>query len=212
MGWLFGSRATTAGTAPAVAAPAPAPHRSLALGALLGALHPDRREQVLDLGPPVGGNIEWLSSRGARVFVADLYPSLTAESVEARAPENFPRLVSTLLPIGPDDVFDAVLAWDLFNYLRPDQIGALMARVAPCCRPGALVLSFVSTRKEIPNAPLRYRILSPETIRVDGPIAPTRAAPRFLQPDLARVLPAFRLKSSFLLRNGTQEYLFARRG
>lgn len=211
MGWLFGSRPTTAGPSPAVAA-AGVSHRSLALAALLASLKPEARSQVLDLGPPMGGNIEWLSTRGCRVFVVDLFASLQFETVESRAPENFPRLLERLLPCGPDDRFDAVLSWDVFNYLRPDQVNALMARVGQYCRPGAQVLSFIATHKEMPASPLRYRIVAPDSLAWEGVLAPTRAAPCYRQTDFARIMPTYRVKSSFLLRNGIQEYLFSARG
>lgn len=212
MGWLFGSRPTTAGPSPAVAAAGSTSHRSLALAALLTSMKPEVRSQVLDLGPPIGSNIEWLSTRGGRVFVVDHYTSLQFETVESRAPDGFPRLLERLLPFGPDDRFDAVLSWDVFNYLRPDQVQALMTRVALSCRPGAQVLSFIATHKEMPAAPLRYRILAPDSLARDGAMTPTRAAPCYRQTDFARIMPTYRVKSSFLLRNGIQEYLFSARG
>jgi Methyltransferase domain len=211
MAWLFGSRAAAAGTPPAAVPAGHAAHRSVTFGALVSSLNPEARPQVLDLGPPLGGNIEWLSARSCRVFVVDLHRSLMAETLEARDREHFPQLVERLVPLTAEDRLDAVLAWDVFNYLRPDQLEALMARIAPACRPGAQVLSFIATRREIPATPLRYRILSPDTLSWEGAQTPTRAAAGYHQPDFARLMPRFRLKSSFLLRNGIQEYLFSAR-
>ena len=83
-----------------------------------------------------------------------------------------------LLPLAPDERFDAMLAWDVFDYLRPDQVATLMARLTAACRPEALVLVLASTRRQIPAAPLRYRILDRESLAADGPLdAPASPGP-----------------------------------
>jgi len=196
-------------SAPAEPAP-PAGHHSLALKPFLDALRSEARPSVLDLGAPVGSNLEFLSELGCRVRIADLYRSLSAESVESRRPEASRALFERLLPVGADERFDAVLAWDVFDYLRPDQLAALMARLAPGCRSRALVLALVSTRRQIPAAPLRYRILDRENLAWEGALEPMRSCPRYSQPDFARAMPGFSVLRSFLLRNGIQEYLFVR--
>jgi len=212
MRWPFGPRGPETAAKPVAAGASQAAaeeHRSPAFAALVASLHPERRPQVLDLGRPIGSNIEWLSSRNCRVFVVDLHRSLLAETIETRKGENFVRLLQRLVPLAEDDRFDAVLAWDLFNYLRPDQIAALMARLAPACRPGALLLALVTTHRELPAAPMRYRILGPQTLAWEGAATPTRIAPGYHERDFTRLMPGFQLKSSLLLRNGIQEYLFA---
>jgi hypothetical protein len=201
--WFSGSRS------PAEPAPPPG-HRSQALKAILDGLLPESRHAVLDLGPPLAGNIKFLSALSCRVRIADLHRSLCAEPVESRRPEAMGALFERLLPLAPEERFDALLAWDVFDYMRPDQVSSLMARLTPACRPGALVLVLVSTRRQIPARPLRYRIVDCENVAGDGPFQPVRACPRYTQPDLARMMPGFSVRRSFLLRNGIQEYLLAR--
>ena len=193
------------------AAPTQSPgHRSLALKALLDSLHPDSRPTVLDLGPPLAGNIAFLSALSCRVRIADLHRSLRAEPLENRKPEAMGALLERLLPLAPGERFDALLAWDVFDYLRPDQVSALMARLTPACSPEARALVLTSTRQQIPAAPLRYRILDRETLAVDGPHEPARDSARRAQPDVRRLMPGFAVRHSVLLRSGVQEYLFAR--
>ena len=165
---------------------------------------------MLDLGPPLAGNIKFLSGLSCRVRVADLNRSLLAESLESRQPEAMGALLERLLPLAPDERFDALLAWDVLDYLRPDQVSSLMARLTPVCRPGALALVMVSTRRQIPARPARYRIVDRETMDCDGPLQPMRACPLYTQLDLAHLMPAFSVRRSFLLRSGIQEYLLAR--
>jgi hypothetical protein len=201
--WLPGPRA------PREAGP-PLGHCSLALQELLAALRPGSR--VLDLGPSVSANVKFLSALSCRLRIADLVRSLAAEPVESRRPEAMGALLEKLLPFAPDERFDALLAWDVFDYLRPDQVSSLMARLTPACPPEALALVLVSTQRTVPATPLRYRILDREHLSADGPREPTRASPRYGQADLQRLMPGFSVRRSFLLRSGMQEFLFARGG
>jgi hypothetical protein len=200
--WFSGTR-EPAGGAP------PAGHRSLALKELLDALRPGTRHSVLDLGPSVAANVRFLVALSCRVRIADLVRSMAAEPVESRRPEAVPALLERLLPMAPDEKFDAVLAWDVFDYMRPDQVACLADRLAKACRPEAPLLLFVSTRRTIPATPLRYRIVNRENVAHDGPLEPSRPCPRYGQHDIQRLLPAFSVRRSFLLRSGIQEFLLA---
>src|SRR6202040_4394259 len=65
------------GGARARAAPAvPESHRSLGLTSLLEAFAGRPRLHVLDLGPAVGGNVEFLSRFGCKLYIQDLYPAM----------------------------------------------------------------------------------------------------------------------------------------
>ncbi|HUL77803.1 MAG TPA: hypothetical protein VL691_11110 [Vicinamibacteria bacterium] len=203
MRWFSGSRL------PAEAAPARG-HRSAALAAILGDLPSGSRQTVLDLGPPLADNVKLLSGLSCRVRVADLHRSLCAEDVESRRPEAMGALYDRLLPLAPDERFAALLAWDVFDYLRPDQVSSLMARLTPAFRPGALALVLVWTRPQVPARPLRYRIVGRESLAYEGPSQPVRPGPRYGQHDLARMMPGFSVQRSFLLRSGIQEFLLAR--
>jgi hypothetical protein len=201
--WFSGSRS------PAEVA-LPLGHRSPALTAILDELRPGSRHAVLDLGPPVAANIKVLSALSCRVRIADLHRSLAAEPVESRRPDAMGALFERLLPLAPDERFDALLAWDVFDYMRPDQVSSLLARLTPACRPGALALVLASTRPQIPGLPLRYRIVDRESLAYDGPSPAVRPCPRYGQHDLARMMPGFSVRRSFLLRSGVQEFLLAR--
>jgi hypothetical protein len=201
--WFSGSQA------PAEAA-SPAGLRSQALKALLAGLRAGSRPSVLDLGPPLAANIQFLSALSCRVRIADLHRSLSAESVESRQPEAVGALLERLLPLAPGERFDAVLAWDVLDYMRPNRVSALMSHLAPACHPDTPMLVLASTGRTIPATPLRYRILDPENLACEGPREPTSACPRYTQRDLARMMPGFAVRRSVLLRSGLQEYLFVR--
>jgi len=189
---------------------APPDHRSLALPRFLDALRSVPRPRVLDLGPPIAGNITFLSGLSCRVRIADLHRSLAAEPLEGRRPQAMSALFERLLPFTPDERIDGLLAWDVFDYLRPDQISSLMARLTPACRPEGLALVLVSTRHQIPTAPTRYRILDRDHVAGESRLERMRPSPRYTQADLARMAPGLSVQRSFLLRSGIQEYLLVR--
>ncbi len=190
--------------------PRPSGLRSQALKALLGHLQAEERPAVLDLGPPLSANVKFLSARSCRVRIADLHRSLSAEPVEQRRPEAIGALIDRLLPLAPGERFDAVLAWDVFDYMRPHEVSALVGWLAPACRPETPVLVLASTRREIPATPLRYRILDAENIGCEGPDRPVRPCPRHTQHDFGRMMAGFSVRRSVVLRSGIHEYLFAR--
>jgi hypothetical protein len=202
--WPFGSQAE--------AEPCASGHRSLALKALLDGLRPGSPHTVLDLGPGLGPNIDFLARLACRVRVADLLWTLLGEPKTSREPIRFASLLSRLLPLPEDERLDAVLAWNVFDYLRPDQIASLMTWLSGACRPGARVLALVSTRREIPARPLRYSIVDRENVACYGPLHPLRPCPRHPPTLLVRAMPGFSVEATFLMRNGIQEYLFASRG
>jgi hypothetical protein len=155
-----------------------------------------------------------MSALQCRVRVADLHRSLCAEPLESRSPGAMGALLERLLPLAPDERFDAVLAWDVFDYMRADQVSALMARLLPRLQRAAHVLVLVSTRHQVPAVPARYRILDRESLASERParasgVELSRPCPRYTQSDLAHMMPGLAVRRCYLLRSGIQEYLFA---
>jgi len=233
------------GSAPAVPA-APESHRSLGLASLLEAFVGRPRLQVLDLGPAVGGNVEFLSRFGCKLYIQDLYPALVPwqtatrglpapgaatvatidraavreahETWDARPPRldgedeelGLAGRFGQLLAFPDETRFDAVLIWDLINYLERREVAALARQLARFCRPGALLFAQISILKQIPAEPMRFRILDQEHLAYEIRTAAVRPCPRYAPAELNELLRGFRLDRSFLMRHGTQEYLFTR--
>ncbi|MDX1501439.1 MAG: class I SAM-dependent methyltransferase [Thermoanaerobaculia bacterium] len=186
----------------------PQEHRSLAFDHLLHWFERRGARQILDLGPALGCNVSFLSSLPSKLFIADLPQSLATPA----AGGDFAALLERELPALDDRSLDAVLAWDLLNYLQPPQIEVLARRLARCCAPGALLFSIVILSPEMPDRPRRFEIGGRDTLRYRGPGRARRSSPRYTEPDLRRWLAGFDVDVTYLLRNGMQEYLFARTG
>ena len=189
--------------------PAANEHQSLALPALVRGLETGR-QRILDLGPAVGTNVGFFSHLPCNLFIADLHDALFPGSSEGviRRRELFDQLLRSELPEESD--FDLVLAWDLLNYLDTDEMRALSRHLATVCTPGAVLFALVTTRKVMPNKPAVFRILDPSHLSYELEAGVRREAPRYKEPDLNRAMPEFNVESTYLLRNGMQEYLFTR--
>ena len=212
MSWFSFRTARGEAAAHPIAAPAqtvtePEVHKSLALPSVLGAMARRPKSHVLDLGPAIGSNVEYLSDFGCRLSIEDLYLTrTTAADGEELGPEFFEQLVP--LPDGPQ--FDVVFAWDLFNYLSRKELGRLTARLRQACKPGAQVLALIWIHKSIPAQPIRFRFRGSDQLVYDRRTALERPGPRFQPAEINQLMSGFQVDRSFLLRHGIQEYLFVR--
>jgi len=183
-------------------------NKSLALELLLKRLRRQPWSRVLDLGPAVGANVEFLAQFQCRLHIADLYHSLRERfertSTDTTSPAT--RLTAELPPVDHEP-FDLILAWDLLNYLDPEEIRVIGEHLARICHRDGVVFLMISTARQIPNLPCRYSIVGDGMLRYDCKSASQRSAPGYKEPDLERLLPAFEVETSYLLRNGYQEYL-----
>ncbi len=185
-------------------------HTSLALNALLQRLRSDRRYHLLDLGMASGVNVEFYSRFAAKIYIEDLYRTLS--SFDYLSPDDgasYDTVFRYLLPYQRGTRFDIILGWDLFNYLQPREFLFLSRHLARFCAPGALMFALVSTRDSIPEQPGRYTIVDDQTLSYRTSSAVMRASPKYQETQLAQLMPNFRVANSFLLRNGFKEYLFA---
>ena len=196
--------------------PTPAPAgsgcKSLGLKALFEVLDSGRKHGILDLGSASGSNVEFLSRYASKIRVENLYRTLLAQRFfEQRREEPLQASAfERIVPADGEEHFDVVLVWDLWNYLRQDEIRALVRYLERLAPPGSFLFAISSTLKEMPSSPMAFRILDAETLLYVPESSEMRPCPRYVPRDLALLMPGFRTHSSFLLRNGMQEYLLVR--
>ncbi|HVR98623.1 MAG TPA: methyltransferase domain-containing protein [Thermoanaerobaculia bacterium] len=188
----------------------PQVHRSLALAALFEEIRKRPRLQVLDLGTAVGSNVEFLSQFGCKLYIEDLYAALTSRPTPGEGEIAGPEFFASFLAV-PDDVrFDVVFAWDVFNYLQRRELAYLGEHLRRLCNPGARLFALMSSLKQIPAQPIRFRIVDEENLAYERRTHLERPGPRYVPAELNGRLRGFHVDRSFLLRHGIQEYLFVR--
>jgi len=187
-------------------------HHSLALKHALRRFRALGGSRVLDLGPAIGRNVQFLSTFIAKLFIADLYGTIWKEAGSSGMDRvKLDRILSHDLPPTSQKPIDLILVWDLLNYLDREQVTTLGRHLAGLCRRDSVVLVLLSTQQTIPELPGRYLMLDPETLRYENASKRERRSPGYKEPDLEKLMPAFEVETSYLLRSGIQEYVLTTR-
>jgi hypothetical protein len=176
---------------------------------------------LVDLGPARQTTITFFIDRGFKVYSEDLLESwkifLDTEAQRERAlPADADR--SGLTPASraerylesvlryPPNTFDAVLAWDLLDYLDAEVVPRLVARLTSVVRDGGVLLAMFHARK--PEAFHRYRVLDAqnlELIPAPCPFAPQRV---FQNREISNLFRRFHSSKTFVGRDQIREGLF----
>ncbi len=158
---------------------------------------------LLDLGPARQTTITFFIERGFKVYTEDLLATwqyfLEEEAQQAKktsagadrselTPEARAKRFLETTMLYPDDTFDAVLMWDILDYLDTDLMAKLAARITSLVRDGGVVFAMFHTRKPIIFH--RYRVLDAPKSGIDSRNLSLPAAARFSEPgNFQPVLP-----------------------
>jgi len=186
-------------------------HPSPGLKAALASIPADGTCRILDLGPSVAGNLEFVSSLASRVQIVDLLGGDTLTGKTAY-PGHRER-VGVLRALADEHAgsFHLVLAWDIFNYLPIEQAQAVVGELARLCRPAGRLLAIVVETDTMPASPNRYRIIDEENLAYELLTIDLRGGPHLPPAAVERFLAGFSIEHSFVLRHGVREYLAVRR-
>ncbi len=159
-------------------APAPQPRaqarssrRSSGLGELTRALAGRDGLCVLDIGPTSPDNIQHFTELGYKVYSEDVLLAsrdgqyLAADAEGKQAVEE-KRFLAENLNYAPQ-TFDAVLCWDMADYMEEPLVKPVVARLWSVLKPGGLVLAFFHTKDAGPDAPFyRYHIAGTDNVEL----------------------------------------------
>jgi hypothetical protein len=130
-------------------------HRSAGLATMVNDLI-SSHGAVLDLGPLSSGTTEIFLKKGCKCYVEDvgeIFPYLDI------AEENFKSLLEDhLLPKDASLKFDAILCWDLLNYLHLSSIKILFQTLDRHMKPGTQVHLMHYTGARMPAMPSRFML------------------------------------------------------
>ena len=169
-----------------------------------------RRSEILDLGSPSRANVEYLSQFSCVLHIGDVSRAL-AEDPAMSAPEeerDSDGVAERVIAYQDHVRFNAVFAWDVFDYIDAVTSRAIMRRIGGHCRTGTLLYLTTSNGETIPDRPGRFTILDERNLRIERMGSGTRSGMRHSPRGLERIMPGFRLHHSFLLGYQMQDYLF----
>ena len=168
-----------------------------------------------------------VSAPGARPSRRIVLPPRTFASQVSRAgrssQDERPRLRSAepngaknaLLPTRfafADETFDAVVAWDIFNYYDPGAMTLLAAEARRILKPGGLLLGYFHARRpEGPETPRRYRILDEGRVACDGQPGPLLRRHVYQNRDIEKMFMGLSIVELYFLKNATRELLMEKK-
>jgi hypothetical protein len=161
---------------------------------------------ILDIGPTSASNIQHLTELGHRVYSEDVLlaskdPSLIKPSQDGATSFDEPRFLTENLAY-PSQNFDAVLCWDIADFMDEPLVKPMVGRIWSILKPGGLVLAFFHTKDADTDAPCyRYHIADADNLELQ-PITVSAAAESGDNGRDARALkggrlPAYRLRRVF---------------
>jgi hypothetical protein len=167
---------------------------------LVESLPGEGEARVLDLGAACPENLAFFAPWCRTYAIADL--RLPLAMGKELWPPPLPRP-------GVAAPFDLILAWDLLNYLAPDDLTKVAELLAGLSRRGTRLFGLIYTSAEMPTRSGRFRVAGRSTLSYGDRSGVRRAAPRYREPALLRSLRGFAVERVFLLRHGVEEYVFA---
>lgn len=178
---------------------------------------------LLDMGPARQTTITFFIDRGFKVYTEDLLTTWkNFLDVEEQRKKELPpdadrsawtptarasRFLESTLQY-PEETLNAVLMWDILDYLDADLMTKLAARVTSLVRDGGVVFAIFHARK--PESFHRYRVLDAqnlELISATCPFAPQRV---FQNREISNLFCRYRSSKTFVGRDQLREGLFVK--
>lgn len=183
---------------------------SMVLPKFLAAVAHQSAPTLLDLGPAVGANVEFLGERlGCRLRIENLFDEVERAHREGLAEGLGEALVRRLAAIAPESV-DGILCWDLFDYLDQSTGRIVAAHLAALLRRGGVLHGFFGTTPVQLTYHTRFAIEAEDRLALrQRPASPVHRAV-LLTRDIARMFEGLTVSDSVLLKSSTRETLFRR--
>jgi SAM-dependent methyltransferase len=167
---------------PPLAPPARLTRRSSGLAELSRYFGSEESLCVLDLGATSPANIRYLTERGHKIYsedvlVASTDPTLATKDEQGNPVLDSKRFLEETLSY-PAAHFDAVLCWNLPDYLDESLVKPVIGRLWSVLKPGGMLLAFFHTRDAGPDAPCyRYHMIGADSLEMQ-PIVKQREVRR----------------------------------
>jgi hypothetical protein len=181
------------------------------------------RGHLLDLGPARQTTITFFIERGFKVYTEDLLVTWKnfldadekqmfelppgAERMDMTPAARAERFLDSTLR-HPQDTFDAVLMWDLLDYLDCELASRLVTRLTSLVRDGGVALAIFHTRK--PEAFHRYRVVDAQNLELIPTPCPFAPQHIYQNREISDLFRRFRSSKTFVGRDQLREGLFVK--
>ena len=208
-----GEAAETPADARATAQVRPARHSS-GLGEFTRTIAGQENLCILDLGSTSPQNIAHLTGLGHRVYNEDvltssLDPAFISKNEDGTSSVNLEKFLRDNLNYKGEQ-FDAILCWDIPDYLHESLVKAMIDRLATVLKPGGVLLAYFHTKDAGADAPyFRYHIAGKDSIDMQrGPHF--RLQRVFNNRHIENLFRGFSNIKFFLARDNVREVLVVR--
>jgi hypothetical protein len=179
------------------------------------------RGTLLDLGPAWQTTLSFFIERGFRVSSEDLlraWKDFLAEEERLRSESGNSSASLDLTPSGratrflennlrySEASFDAVLLWDLLDYLEPALAKQIVVCVTELLRPGGVVFAMFHSKK--PEGFQRYRVADSNRLQVIATPMLCPAQKAYQNREIQDLFGGYRTIKSFVSRDQLRETLF----
>ena len=184
-------------------------HPTKALKKFLTTLGSHPQPTLLDIGPVVGNNVTFFGERlGCKFQVEELSKDIDRHVREDKLAE-LPEFLDKRFP-QPDDSFDGILCWDLFDYLDKKSAASLAKQLTRILRPGGVLFALFNATEAPPAEKIYTRFVVVDEMNIQHrAYAAARAKQKPLpNRDIQRMFEPLRVIDQFLLKTNTREMLF----
>jgi len=179
------------------------------------------RGTLLDLGPASQTTLSFFIERGFRVSSEDILRewkeflaeeekrlqdvAIASETVDMTPNGRAARFLAENFQY-PRATFDAVLMWDLLDYLEPTLARQAIVNLTELLRPGGAVFALFHSKK--PEGFQRYRIADSNSLQIISSAVLCPAQKVYQNREIQDLFSRFRTMKSFVSRDQLRETLF----
>src|SRR5882672_6775 len=188
----------------------------IGLGELMRSLTSSGEEKmcVLDLGPTSPTNIALLTELGVRLYNEDILSESQDSSYKVKQEDGSLQIDAAKFFAEnldyPAGQFDAILFWDVADYLPEPVVKPLVERLQSMLKPKGLLLAFFHTKDAgVESLYCRHHIVQKDTLELE-PIQGFRLQRIFNNRHIENLFKDFASRKFFLGRDNIREVLMVR--
>jgi hypothetical protein len=162
---------------------------------------------LLDVGPVVGPNVAFFGDELAcKLYVEDLYADVENHARRNAREETGAAIVARLKR--PPESADAILCWDLFDYLDRPSAKLVAAALVSVLKPGGLLHAFFGGTSGPVSHYTRFIVESRSDLRLKTVPGSPATRQAYVVRDIDKMFTGLTVVESVLLKSQSRETLF----